>query len=54
MMVDLMIYDLTNQHGGTSQDDFVECIEEFMIEHYNVEDEEDDILEMAKVFMKIR
>ena len=54
MMVDLMIYDLTNQSGGTSQGDFTECIEEFMIEHYNVEDEEDDINEMSKVFMKIR
>lgn len=54
MIVDLMIHDLTNQNGGTSQNDFTDCISEFMVQHYSVEDEEDDIAEMSKVFMKIR
>lgn len=54
MLVDLMVYDLASEKGGTSQADFEECIAEFMLEHYNVEDDMDSIEEMANMLMTVR
>ena len=54
MLVDLMVYDLPNAKGGSTQGNFEECIAEFMLDKYNVEDDMDSIEEMAKILMTIR
>ena len=37
MFTDLMVYDLGQNEGGVSLDDFVDCLEEFMLENYSTE-----------------
>ena len=54
MLVDLMVYDLTNENGGTNHNDFEDCIAEFMLERYNVNDDQFSIEEMAILLMTVR
>ena len=54
MLVDLMVYDLTMEQGGVSQSDFEECIAEFMLNFYNVQDDMDSIEDIAKILLTVR
>ena len=54
MFVDLMVFDLPNEQGGVSQNDFEECLAEFMLEHYFVEDDTESFEEISKILIKIR
>ena len=54
MFTDLMVFDLTNEQGGVSCEDFEECLDEFMQAHYDTEVEFDNIQQIAKNMLKIR
>ena len=54
MFVDLMVYDLSNEKDGVFLSDFEECLAEFMLEHYFVEDDYESIEEISKILIKIR
>ena len=40
MFVDLMVYDLKNEKEGVTNDDFGNCLAEFLVNVYNVEEDE--------------
>lgn len=41
MFVDLMVYDLDSKREGVSQQDFEDCLDEFMQKEYMVDADED-------------
>ena len=49
-----MVYDLQNQSGGVDQIDFEECLQEFMLDQFNVEGDDESIEQIAKIMMKVR
>lgn len=54
MFVDLMVYDLKGEKEGVSTDDFEECFSEFLVNNYNMEDNDESTHEMALSIMKVR
>lgn len=54
MFVDLMVYDLQSKKGGVSQEDFEDCLEEFMQNEYNVDPDEEQISQIAQTMLQIR
>lgn len=54
MLVDLMTFDLAMEKGGTSKEDFEECIGEFMLQFYNVQDDADSIDDISKILFTVR
>ena len=41
MFVDLMVYDLDSKREGVTQQDFEDCLDEFMQKEFNVDSDED-------------
>lgn len=54
MLVDLMVFDLQQKEGGVCEDDFEECLEEFMLEHFYMPCELEDLEFVSKKCMKVR
>ena len=54
MFVDLMVYDVKGDHGGSDEIDFEECLAQFMLEEYFVEGDDVSIEQIAKIMMKVR
>ena len=42
-LVDLMVFDLSKENEGVSLDDFEQCLMDFMLEHYNLEDDAEGV-----------
>ena len=42
-LVDLMVYDLEKEKDGVSMEDFEECIAEFMLNQFSVEDDPENV-----------
>lgn len=53
-LVDLMVYDLAKENEGVSLDDFEQCIMDFMLEHYNLEDDPEGVQVIAANCLTIR
>ena len=49
-----MVYDLEGQKEGVSANDFDECLEEFMLEHYQTQGDLEDVHQISKMLMQIR
>ena len=54
MFVDLMVYDIQEKKDGVCSNDFENCLQDFLLEQYNVEDEDRSIGEVADIMMKVR
>ena len=54
MFTDLMVYDLKGEKDGVTNLDFEDCLSEFLIHNYNIEDDDQSIQEVADIMMKIR
>lgn len=51
MFVDLMVYDLKGEKDGVCEEDFEECLSEFLIHNYNIEDEYQSIKQVAIIMI---
>ena len=49
-----MVYDPQNLQGGTSVEDFEDCLCDFMLEEFHVEGDDDSIEQIAKIMMRVR
>ena len=54
MFTDLMVYDLEGVKGEVSALDFASCLEEFMMENYMTEPDEQDVDQICKILLQIR